>query len=181
MSVRHQDLLWPKRTPSDRNLHQIRQIAFSVRDNVPDLPSGLIAIYSTNIYLVPVPPPTKWRELPAIYKDHISRLISRNTHFICVHDHLSAKPHLVTTETQEILNHLRCYISYNDKVMDMIWDEARDAVNKDLMGPEWRSPALNRWLAMDYLIEGHSTDAQEWFRMNDQEDLLKDDPMRFGM
>jgi hypothetical protein len=170
--------MWPKRVPNDKLMHEIRQITFYVHDDLPGVPSHLIAIYSTNIYECPTPDPSEWRRLPVTYKKHIGRLISRNAIFIYVHDHLTSRRRNLD---DKIIHHLRCYIAYNDRVLDRIWEEARKGVLDDRMTADWRSEALDRWLVFDMMVSGHSMDALRTFHAHNPESMLNVDPMEFGM
>lgn len=179
--LQYQSLLWPKRVPNDKLMHEIRQIAFYVHDDLPEVPSHLIAIYSTNIYKCPTPNPSEWRRLPVAYKDHIGRLIARNAIFIHVHDHLTTRRRSLDTKDDKVIRHLRSYIAYNDRVLDCVWDEARKAALHDRMTSDWRSEALDMWLVLDMLVSDHSMDALRIFHKHNPESMLDVDPMEFGM
>lgn len=180
-TLEYQSLLWPKRVPNDKLMHEIRQIAFYVHNNLPGVPAHLIAIYSTNIYKCPTPNPSEWRRLPATYEKHIGRLISRNKIFIYVHDHLTGRRRNLDENDNKVIRHLRSYIAYNDKVLDRIWEEARKVTLDGQMTSDWRSEALDRWLVLDTVVKGHSMDALRTFHKHNPASMLDVDPMEFGM
>jgi hypothetical protein len=180
-TLEYQSLLWPKRVPNDKLMHEIRQIQFYVHDDLPGLPSHLIAIYSTNIYHCPTPNPSEWRRLPIAYKKHIGRLITRNAIFIYVHDHITTRHQNLTAEDDMVIRHLRSYIAYNDRVLDRVWEEARKAARDGRMTADWRSEALDRWLVLDMIVSDHSMDALRIFHKHNPASMLEVDPMELGM
>lgn len=138
-------------------------------------------IMSTNIYSRPINPPTLWTIFPAAYQNHIRRLIDRNNIFFFAFDWITDGSYSVVKDKDAILNRLKCYINYNDRVLDKIWSEAQNAEKKDSLGPEWRSPTLDRWLTIDYHIGGHTPDDIKLFLAEQNISELEDDPTELGM
>ena len=51
---------------------------------------------------------------------------------------------------------LKNYLKYTDTVMDMMWEEARLATQKNEMKVDWRSKILDQWLLMEFFVKQHS-------------------------
>jgi hypothetical protein len=74
---------------------------------------------------------------------------------------------------------LKLYIQYTDGVIMEAWDQCRDAAVTDELGPDWRCPALDRWLCLEFYIKRHSIEDVETFIQNSGE-KLNEDPFEFG-
>lgn len=176
MSLRS-DHLWPTKPVTNKLMHDIRQIVFCIRDNVPEATPGLIAVFSMNIYQSPFTTPVLWRVVPAAYSDHVLRIIRRNIHFFLAFDMISTGKVDAGLDSTEVCEHISRHIAYNDIVLDKFWEEAR--LNRR-MTPEWRSESLDKWLIIDYHVGEHTDFALEVYLKDNDETSLHDDPMDLG-
>lgn len=178
MSIRRQGHLWPARVPTDEIMHQIRQIALATYDSAPeDNAPGMMAVVFTNIYKRPIPEPELKTLFPAAYHVHLQRIVTRLRVFLFVHDFINDGRMHAISNRDAVLKHLRRYVHYTDSVLDAIWDEAE---NDDSLGPDSRSPILDKWLVYDYHVGGHTPHDIERFLSEHNEDELEEDPMEFG-
>ena len=79
---------------------------------------------------------------------------------------------MLTTHSIGIAQRL-CYIAYNDRVLDRVWEEARKAARDDRMSSDWRSEALDRWLVLDMIVSDHSMDALRIFHKHNPASMLR--------
>jgi hypothetical protein len=177
MSIR-QDHPWPTKPASKKLMHDIRQIVYCIRDDIPEAKPGLVAILSMNTYTLPLRKPTLWRVIPATYSDHVLRILHRNIHLFLAFDMISSGKVDTGLDSEELRDHISRHIAYNDIMLDRLWEEAR-TVNH--MTPEWRSPSLDRWLVIDYHIGDHTDFALEHYAKANGATALHDDPMELGV
>jgi hypothetical protein len=134
--------------PSKKKILEIVQIEFTIQPyKVPG--SGLVKIWShNNLIKNSADSSYPWRTMPATYAPYLTRAIFQ----------LELLKHAVINGKgeQDFVISLKQHLVHLDATLDQIWEEARQAALKDEMKGDWRSPTLDRWLAIEYHIQRHN-------------------------
>jgi hypothetical protein len=161
---------WPTKAPNTAALARIRQIRYFINVNTSQR-KGFVDVWSINIFSKD-DKGDHWRWLPAVYTDHLKRIIYRFNVYFSVLDCVE------WGKRPQELNELKIHISYLDKVLDEIWDEVRIAGNADELTPTWRSAIFDEWLQMEFLVRRHDPDSLKAYKKAGK--TLQDDPMELG-
>ena len=60
------------------------------------------------------------------------------------------------------------------------WEQCRAAAVADELGSDWRCPALDRWLCLEFYVRRHGIDDVELY-IKESGVGLNEDPFEFGM
>jgi hypothetical protein len=170
---------WPAKLIPAKKIHDVRQIAFCIRDDAAESKDGLLAVYSLNIYERPLRSPKLWRIIPAAYGDYLRRILHRNVHLFLTLDMIKERQ-IVVSDSDAVVDYISRYIVYNDVVLDNFWERVRVETIHDNLGPDWRSRDMDRWLAIDYHVGKHSAASLEAYIKTHGDASLQDDPIEFG-
>lgn len=178
MSVRVAHLHWSKSPPSPAKINNIRQVVYKICTNGVEKRKGLVDVWAHNVF-----GKTKghWRWFPAIYTDHLPRIFYQLGLYIEILDFFALNR---SQSTPSALTELKIYISYIDKVLDDIWEEARVADRDDVLTATWRCPTLDKWLVIEHTIGRHDeasiVDAYTGWKVDQMGPFMKGNPMELG-
>ena len=155
MSICYAHVHWKKSPPNSSKLDRIRQVVYRIKEDGQEKRKGLIDVWADNIYAKTT---GHWRWFPAVYTDHLKRIVYRLDLYLAILRQAALDRGIVKSAE---LNEMKLYIGYMDKVLDDIWEEARQADNKGLLTATWRSPSFDKWLVIEHVIGRHDTESIE--------------------
>jgi len=92
--------------------------------------------------------PYPWRTMPASYAVYLKRALFRLE--------LLKLAVLKAKGDQNLILSLKQHLVHLDATLDLVWEEAREAAEKDEMNGNWRCSTLDRWLSMEFHIQRHN-------------------------
>jgi len=117
---------------------------------------------------------------PAAYFTFLSCLLYRFELYLEVYDVIHAnREDYSSTSSKDSIWMLKLYIQYMNGVIMEAWEQCCKAAVADELGPDWRCPALDRWLRLEFYIKRHSIEDVETYLRNSGEGL-NEDPFEFG-
>jgi len=76
---------------------------------------------------------------------------------------------------------LKQYIRYMDNVMMEAWEQCRVAAIAQELSPDWRCPALDRWLSLEFHVKRHDVRDVQLYKVKNSGSGLNEDPFELGM
>jgi hypothetical protein len=150
----------------------IRQVVYDLDFN-EDADDGMLDIYEVNILKPKDEFRTHWRRFPAAYLPFLNCFLYRFELYLDVHDvvHGSRSNHSFSKDSVRCLKQ---YILYMNGVMMEAWDQCRAAAVAQELGADWRCPALDRWLNLEFHVKRHDVkDVQLYIVQNSGSGLMK--------
>ena len=155
MSIRYGHVHWKKSPPNSSKLDRIRQVVYRIEEDGQEKRKGLVDVWADNVYAKTT---SHWRWFPAVYTDHLKRIVYRlDLYFVILSQAALNRGIMKSAE----LNEMKLYIGYTDKVLDDIWEEARQADDRSLLTATWRSPSFDKWLVIEHAIGRHDAESIE--------------------
>jgi hypothetical protein len=157
----------------------IRQVKYVLEFDEDDN-DGMLDVYEVNTLKLKHESHSHWRRFPAAYLTFLNRILYRFELYLNIHDVIHAnRADYSSMSNKYSIRMLKLYIQYTDGVIMEAWDQCRDAAVADELGPDWRCPALDRWLCLEFYMKRHSIEDVETFIRNSGE-KLNEDPFEFG-
>jgi hypothetical protein len=157
----------------------IRQVKYDLEFDEHDN-DGMLDVYEFNTLKLKHESRSHWRRFPAAYFTFLSRLLYRFELYLEVYDVIHAnREDYSSTSSKDSIRMLKLYIQYMNGVIMEAWEQCREAAVADELGPDWRCPALDRWLRLEFYIKRHSIEDVETYLRNSGEGL-NEDPFEFG-
>jgi hypothetical protein len=117
----------------------------------------MINVYKINILKPKYKSQSHWKKFPVAYFAFIKRLLYLFKLYIDIHNVIHDN-HRDYSCSKDSIRKLKQYIQYMDGVIMEAWEQCCAAAVADELGPDWRCPALNKWLC----LELHGTDRTEY-------------------
>jgi hypothetical protein len=155
----------------------IRQVNYDLEFDEDDN-DGMLDVFEVNTLKPKYESRSHWRRFPAAYLTFLKRFLYRFELYLDVHDVIHADRGGYST-SKDSIRRLKQYIQYMDGVIMEAWDQCRDAAVEDELGPDWRCPALDRWLCLEFHIGRHGIEDVEAYIKNSGAGL-DEDPFEFG-
>jgi len=171
---------WKKTPPSNYAMGLIRQVLYDL-DFDEDDNDGMLDVYEVNTLIKQKDEArTHWRRFPAAYLTFLRRFLYRFELYLDVHDivHGSRSDHPFSKDS---IRSLKQYILYMDGVMMEAWEQCRVAAVAQELGADWRCPALDRWLSLEFHVKRHDVKDVQMYNIRNSGSGLNDDPFELGM
>lgn len=168
---------WKKSPPSAHALALIRQVNYDLEFDEDDN-DGMIDVYEVNILKPKHQSRSHWRRFPAAYFAFLKRILYRFELYIDVHDVINENRGDYSFGKDPI-RMLKQYIQYMDGVIMEAWEQCRAAAVDDELGPDWRCPALDKWLCLEFHAKRHGIEDVERY-IKESGAGLNEDPFEFG-
>jgi hypothetical protein len=159
-------------------MDMIRQVDYELELDIDDN-DVMLDVFEVNMLLPVQQQRSHWRRFPAAYFTFMKCLLYCFELYIDVHDIVTSKPRDYPF-SKDTIQKLKHYIQYMDGVFMEAWEQCRIAGVADELGPDWRCPAINRWLCLEFYVSKHDIlDVELYVRTSGVG--LNDDPFEFGM
>jgi hypothetical protein len=170
---------WKNTPPNSYVMGLIRQVVYDLVFN-EDADDGMLDIYEVNILKPKDEFRTHWRRFPAAYFPFLNRFLYRFELYLDVHDvvHGSRGNHSFSKASVRCLKQ---YILYMNGVMMEAWDQCRAAGVAQELGADWRCPALDRWLNLEFHVKRHDVKDVQLYIVQNSGSGLDEDPFELGM
>ena len=172
--VRGADVHWHDNPPSAGRLNKTRQIRYLIDHDGGSKRSGFADIWAYNTMSRDS---YHWRWIPKEYVEPILRLNFRFDLYMNVLDKVT---HGRFHKDATVIDDLKRYVAYLENVMDAIWEEIRQADNKNNLSPNWHSRHLDLWLIKEHVIRRHDNGSVARFRAGPDAAALDEDPLELG-
>jgi hypothetical protein len=138
----------------------------------------MIDVYEVNILKLKHESRSHWRRFPAAYFAFIKCLLYRFELYLDVHDviHDNRGDY---SYSKDSIRKLKQYIQYMDGVIMEIWEQCHAAVVDDELGSDWRCPALDKWLCLEFHVKRHGIEDVETY-IEESGVGLNEDSFEFG-
>lgn len=158
-------------------MNLIRQVNYDLEFDEEDN-DGMLDVYEINILKPKNEARNHWRRFPAAYFAFLKRFLYRFELYVDIHD-INNEERGRHSFTKNSLRELKLYIQYMDSVLVDAWEQCRVAAVNDELGPDWRCPALDKWLCLEFHIKRHNIEDVER-RITSAASQLEEDSFEFG-
>ena len=117
-----------------------------------------------------------WRWFPAAYKKLLGRFLYQFDLYGAVYDAIQDSK---LEADKMIVNKLKSYILYMDRIIMAAWEQCRLADASNQLTPDWRCEVLDDWLVKEYHVGMHTNDDLEKFNGHGHK-FVSSDPMELG-
>jgi hypothetical protein len=170
---------WKKAPPNTHAMGLIRQVLYDL-DLDEDDNDGMLDIYEVNTLKPKDEARTHWRRFPAAYLPFLKRFFYRFELYLDIHDIVHGS-HNDPPFDKDSVRCLKQYIRYMDNVMMEAWEQCRVAAIAQELSPDWRCPALDRWLSLEFHVKRHDVRDVQLYKVKNSGSGLNEDPFELGM
>jgi hypothetical protein len=161
------DSYWSNRIPNSKQIKDIIQISYSLHENAEKAANGLCVVYADNNFAKSAP--YLWATLPLKYESHLKRIFFRLDLFS-----YACNPPKGDVDDTKLL---KSYLGHLDHILDSLFEEAFQVDNLD---SSWRSPSFEKWLAVEFHIQRHTTVDIDTYVEENGTDWMGDDVLELG-
>jgi len=143
---------WPSKTLSDRKWDEICQIPYYLGP----ASDGLMEIRAKNVFMNPALPEADyaWSKMPESYRDYMKLIFFR----------LELLSFCAGVKGNSRYNEvMQKNLGFLDKVLDIHWELADEAIQEGNMNADWRSEVIDMWLSIEARVGNHEPDTVDAF------------------
>ena len=144
-----------------------------------DKNDGMLDVFEVNTLRPKHQSRSHWRRFPAAYLPFLKRFLYRFELYLDVYDivHGMRGDSLLSKDS---VQKLKQYIQYMDGVVMEAWEQCRAAAADDELGADWRCPALDKWLCVEFSVKRHDIEDVELYNIEHSGAGLNEDPFELG-
>lgn len=161
--------------PTTHAMNLICQVHYNLEFDEEDN-DGMLDVYEVNTFKPKHQRWSHWRRFPAVYLTFLKCLLFRFELYLDTYEVVDGSHEF----SKDSVRTLKQYIHYMDGVIMESWEQCCAAAVTDKLGPDWRCPALDRWLCVEFHVKRPSSEDVELHTGTSRENL-NEDPFELGI